>query len=57
MEGLDMDCKRRFSLGIAAVILACTPVVHAQTASVSGILGSFDVVNQTGIDAHGFEIQ
>jgi List-Bact-rpt repeat protein len=57
MEGLDMDWKRRFSLGIAAVILACAPVVHAQTASVSGILGSFDVVNQTGIDAHGFEIQ
>jgi List-Bact-rpt repeat protein len=30
---------------------------QAQTASISGILGSFDVVNQTGQNAHGFEIQ
>jgi hypothetical protein len=30
---------------------------YAQTAAISGVLGSFDVVNETGQDAHGFEIQ
>ena len=44
---------------ITAVCLALwAPVAaNAQTASISGILGSFDVVNSTGQDAHGFEIQ
>jgi List-Bact-rpt repeat protein len=44
----------------AALVLALivAPVAsHAQTAAIAGALGNFDVVNNTGQDAHGFEIQ
>ena len=41
---------------IAAI--AITPfLLQGQTAVVSGTLTSFDVVNDTGQPAHGFEIQ
>jgi hypothetical protein len=40
-----------------ASLLAAPMVVRAQTATLSGVLWSFDVVNETGQDAHGFEIQ
>ena len=44
-------------LGALCLALLLPAFAHAQTASIQGILGSFDVVNQTGKDAHGFEIQ
>ena len=42
---------------IAVALLAVAPVASAQTATVFGQLGNFDVVNNTGHDAHGFEIE
>lgn len=50
----------RSLLGGAAFSLAvlAAPVCgHAQTATITGNLGGFDVVNDTGQEAHGFEIQ
>ena len=50
----------RTSLLGAALALAslATPVTaSAQTATVYGMLSNFDVVNDTGRDGHGFEIQ
>src|SRR5580765_5279334 len=46
--------------GIAAtvLILAAAPAsLSAQTATISGMLSGFDVVNLTGQVAHGFEMQ
>lgn len=58
------DAPRRRSaihqtLRTAAILVALAiPIAaHAQTASISGVLGSFDIVNSSGQDAHGFEIQ
>jgi hypothetical protein len=36
---------------------ACINAAQAQTATVYGSLGNFDVINNTGHEAHGFEIQ
>ena len=50
----------RGSLTRGAVILAfvATPFsAWAQTAVISGFLGAFDVLNDTGMPAHGFEIK
>jgi hypothetical protein len=45
-------------LSLALLILALFTVgAHAQTATIFGALSNFDVVNDTGHDAHGFEIQ
>ena len=62
-----MDHNRRsrsFAVWRATIISAAIALAllvpmaaHAQTATISGVLGSFDVVNETGQDAHGFEIQ
>lgn len=41
----------------AAALLAVAPVASAQTATIYGQLGNFDVVNNTGHDAHGFEVE
>src|SRR5205814_5982168 len=60
--------SKRFSSGIAAftralpagalfLCFAAAPHVWAQTATVSGSLSAFDVVNDTGQPVHGFEIQ
>ncbi|MDT7542283.1 MAG: hypothetical protein QOE33_2187 [Acidobacteriota bacterium] len=43
---------------LALIFLALAPAsMRAQTATVSGYLSNFDVVNNTGHDGHGFEIQ
>ena len=42
---------------VAAALLAAAPPASAQTATVYGQLGNFDVVNNTGHDAHGFEVE
>jgi hypothetical protein len=60
--------SKRLSSGMAAitralltgalfVAFAAVPQVWAQTATVSGSLSAFDVVNDTGQPVHGFEIQ
>src|SRR5689334_11706023 len=41
----------------AAALLAAPAAASAQTATISGQLGNFDVVNNTGHDAHGFQIE
>lgn len=48
------------ALSCAAMVLAflAAPATsRAQTAAISGVLGAFDVLNDTGQPAHGFEIQ
>ncbi|HEV7424973.1 MAG TPA: hypothetical protein VGQ46_01300 [Thermoanaerobaculia bacterium] len=50
--------RKTFLNAVMALALFALPIAaHAQTVSVSGVLGSFDIVNATGADAHGFEIQ
>jgi hypothetical protein len=39
------------------VLLIGAATAHAQTATIYGSLSNFDVVNKTGKDAHGFEIE
>lgn len=38
-------------------LAAATPLLHAQTATIYGSLANFDVVNNTGQDACGFEME
>ncbi|HEY0458109.1 MAG TPA: hypothetical protein VGC97_03085 [Pyrinomonadaceae bacterium] len=46
------------SIGLLALIIFIAPLVsRAQTATVYGQLGNFDVINHTGHDGHGFEIE
>lgn len=46
----------RLSRAILGAIFAVPLAAGAQVATVSGSLGNFDVINDTGHDAHGFEI-
>ena len=46
----------RFAVVALAIFFAAI-VTSAQTATVSGQLANFDVINNTGHDAHGFEIE
>jgi List-Bact-rpt repeat protein len=47
-----------FSPALLALALLAAPLVaHAQSAVMVGTLGNFDVLNNTGQEAHGFEIQ
>ncbi|MFL6216902.1 MAG: InlB B-repeat-containing protein [Blastocatellia bacterium] len=46
-----------FSLALLALALLTAPAARAQSATVYGSLSNFDVVNNTGNDAHGFEIE
>jgi hypothetical protein len=56
-----MSTYRRKSLLTAAALsiglLALPIAARAQTATLQGYLSNFDVVNETGQDAHGFEIR
>ena len=48
----------RLKRSILVLLCAAAPQLsQAQTATLSGSLSAFDVVNETGQDAHGFEIQ
>ena len=47
----------RVLAGLALFLLALSPAALAQTANVYGALGNFDIVNNTGHDAHGFEVE
>ena len=45
-------------MGLIGALLLCGPRAgEAQTATIYGQLGNFDVVNNTGHDAHGFEVE
>jgi len=44
-------------LAVAAAFVAVPVVAGAQSATMTAYLGNFDVVNNTGQDAYGFEIQ
>ncbi|MFL6230506.1 MAG: InlB B-repeat-containing protein [Pyrinomonadaceae bacterium] len=47
-----------FVAALALIMFALAPLTtRAQTATVSGSLSNFDVINDTGHDAHGFEIE
>ncbi|HEX3555661.1 MAG TPA: hypothetical protein VIA62_20760 [Thermoanaerobaculia bacterium] len=55
-----MDSSHRQPALVTALslaLLAAPIAARAQTATISGFLSNFDVVNETGQDAHGFEIQ
>ncbi len=41
----------------AALLLALPVIAQAQSATIYGSLGNFDVVNNTGHEAHGFEVE
>src|SRR5437868_5724127 len=46
------------SLAVFTLLLLTTAIAGlAQSATVSGSLSNFDVINNTGHDAHGFEIE
>jgi Divergent InlB B-repeat domain len=49
--------KNFLRAAMSLLFLGLPLAVQAQTATISGVLGSFDIVNETGQDAHGFEIQ
>jgi len=49
--------SNRALAAVALLTAAFTASLNAQTATISGTLSAFDVVNNTRKDAHGFEIQ
>src|SRR5690242_3296967 len=49
---------RRIRLStLAAVALTAASAAYAQTATISGVINNFEIINTTGSRAHGFEIQ
>ena len=54
---VSMTRKPLLAAALAAGLLAVPAVGHAQQAVIVGFLGNFDVLNNTGEQAHGFEIQ
>ena len=42
---------------MVGALLAAPSVARAQTATISSALSNFDVVNNTGREAHGFEAE
>lgn len=49
--------KRLAAVAFGTALAGASSMLMAQTATVEGTLSSFDVVNDTGRDVHGFEIQ
>ena len=49
--------KSSLAAALSVALLGSAAAARAQTATVDGFLSAFDVVNETGFDAHGFEIQ
>ncbi|HYY93822.1 MAG TPA: hypothetical protein VE713_04845, partial [Pyrinomonadaceae bacterium] len=59
-QALSANSRQLFAkpFSTALLVLALFTVsAHAQTATIFGSLSNFDVVNDSGHDAHGFEIQ
>lgn len=48
---------KHLALAFACMLGIGLSAAQAQTAAIYGSLGNFDVINHTGHDAHGFEIQ
>ncbi|MBI5093319.1 MAG: putative Ig domain-containing protein [Candidatus Hydrogenedentes bacterium] len=46
---------KKLTIALSLLLLALAPAVHASTAY--GTLNNFDCVNDTGVEAHGFEIE
>jgi len=51
------SCRPTVLAAALSLSLLGAAAARAQTATIDGTLSSFDVVNETGYDAHGFEIQ
>jgi hypothetical protein len=51
------SCRPTVLAAALSLSLLGAAAARAQTATISGFLSKFDVVNETGQDAHGFEIQ
>ncbi len=52
------SCRKPVLIAALSVaLLGASAAARAQTATIEGFLSQFDVVNETGHDAHGFEIQ
>src|SRR5436305_11519132 len=51
------SCRPTVLAAALSLSLLGAAAARAQTATISGFLSNFDVVNETGQDAHGFEIQ
>ncbi len=52
------SCRRPFLVtALSVALLGSAAAARAQTATIEGTLSNFDVVNESGHDAHGFEIQ
>jgi len=49
--------KSALLTALSIALLGAPIAARAQTATIEGFLSNFDVVNETGQDAHGFEIQ
>jgi hypothetical protein len=53
-----LSLARIASLALFVLVFALAPaLVHAQTATLFGALSNFDVMNDTGQETHGFEIE
>jgi hypothetical protein len=62
MTGMNFDFRRLTgyvlrSAALFLALLALPIMLRAQTATLFGALGNFDVLNDTGQDANGFEIE
>src|SRR5689334_19126564 len=51
------SCRPTVLAAALSLSLLGVTAARAQTATIQGTLSNFDVVNETGQDAHGFEIQ
>ena len=52
------SCRKSGLVSALSLALLGAPIaLRAQTATIEGTLSNFDVVNEIGADAHGFEIQ
>src|SRR4051812_9564624 len=53
-----MQAERAVGTVVFALAMLVLPIAaHAQTVTLFGALSNFDVLNDTGQDAHGFEIE
>jgi len=55
---MSIRTKVTTTIGVlAAALLAMPGAARAQSASINGSIGNFDVANNQGVDAHGFEVE
>lgn len=56
-KSIGMPHARKFNFTALAAAISFSMVPNVGSASVIGFLGNFDVINDTGSTAHGFEIE